>query len=31
MVSAAWVSLPRVAACELRDRPMIDCYRDSAR
>jgi predicted Ser/Thr protein kinase len=30
MVSAGWVSLPRVAACELRDRPMIDCYRDPA-
>jgi predicted Ser/Thr protein kinase len=30
MVTAAWVSLPRIAACELRDRPVLDCYRDSA-
>jgi predicted Ser/Thr protein kinase len=30
MVSTGWVSLPRVAACELRDRPAIDCYRDPA-
>jgi hypothetical protein len=30
-VAASWVWVPRVASCQLRDRPILDCYRDDAR